>query len=32
MADVVSDTVINMNCHTYAFSVFNLVNILLYWR
>lgn len=32
MVDVVSDTVINMNRHTYAFSVFNLVNILLYWR
>lgn len=32
MADVVSDTVINMNRHTYAFSVFNLDNILLYWR
>lgn len=30
MADVVSDTVINMNRHTYAFSVFNLVNILLF--
>lgn len=31
MADVVSGTVINMNRHAYAFSVFNFVNILLYW-
>lgn len=31
MANVVLDTVIKTNRHAYAFSVFNFVNILLYW-